>query len=215
MKKNVLIAILAVAVIAAAGVSIYFNSTRKPQDGITPAVHQAIGEALAEEVVQALNRAGNIVLITLEEGQSPELDKYVDAFKDRIYDTPIKIARTDSISSEKTEKYGPGTGMSGKRFVRIMQKHHGADAIVSFVGTPDGEDEELKELKEPLPKFIAFSREPDDLDELFEDKRLYSAIVPRFQFPAPGPDKPKTTQDYFTRNYQIVRADTQKAAGQK
>jgi len=207
--KNLLVGVGAIVAIAVAGVAIYRN-TRAPKDEVKLSVQEAVGEALAEETIKATGAQGKIVIITLEEGQSPELDQYVAAFKDRIYDTPVKIMRTDHISAEKTGKYGPGSGMSGKRFVRIVQKYPNADAIVSFVGTPDGEDKELKELKPPVPKFIAFSRAPDDIDEMFEDKLLYAAVVPRFEFPAPGPEKSKTKQDLFQKHYQVVRADTNK-----
>jgi len=206
--KN-LVAVGAIVAIVAAGVVIYRNA-RPPKDEVKLSVQEAIGEALAEETIKATESKGKIVLITLEEGQSPELDQYVAAFKDRIYDTPVKIARTDHISDEKSGKYGPGSGMSGKRFVRIIKKYPEADAIVSFVGTPDGEDEALKEVTAPVPKFIAFSRAPDDIDEMFEDKLLFAAVVPRFEFPAPGPEKPKTKQEMFQKYYQVVRADTTK-----
>lgn len=208
--KNSLIITAALAAITAAGLSIY-RSSRKPAEQITPLIDQAIGEALAEEVIKSLRGQGKIVLISLEEGHSPQLDQHVAAFKDRIYDTPIAIARTDTISSDKSGKFAAGAGMSGKRFVRIVRKYPNVDAIVSFVGTPDGEDEELKDLKPPLPRFFAFSRAPDDIDELFEDKLLTAAIVPRFQFPAPGPEKPKSKQEWFEKHYQVVRAAPDKA----
>lgn len=209
MNAKNLVAVGAIVAIVAAGVVIYRN-TRPPKDEVKLSLQEAIGEALAEETIKATESKGKIVLITLEEGQSPELDQYVAAFKDRIYDTPVKIARTDHISDEKSGKYGPGSGMSGKRFVRIIKKYPEADAIVSFVGTPDGEDEALKEVTAPVPKFIAFSRAPDDIDEMFEDKLLFAAVVPRFEFPAPGPEKPKTKQEMFQKYYQVVRADTTK-----
>ena len=209
MNAKNLVAVGAIVAIVAAGVVIYRNA-RPPKDEVKLSVQEAIGEALAEETIKATESKGKIVLITLEEGQSPELDQYVAAFKDRIYDTPVKIARTDHISDEKSGKYGPGSGMSGKRFVRIIKKYPEADAIVSFVGTPDGEDEALKEVTAPVPKFIAFSRAPDDIDEMFEDKLLFAAVVPRFEFPAPGPEKPKTKQEMFQKYYQVVRADTTK-----
>jgi hypothetical protein len=208
-RKNLIIALVAVVAILAAGLSIR-SYLRKPEDKITIAVHEAVGEALAEEVIKSLKGEGKIMLVTLEEGQSRELDEHVRAFKDRIYDTPIRISGTDHINSDKSPKFGPGAGMSGKRFLRLTQKYSNVDAIVSFVGTPDGDDAELKEVKPPLPKFFAFSRAPDDIGELFQDKLLTAAIVPRFQFPAPGPDKPKTKQDWFARHYQVVRADTPK-----
>jgi hypothetical protein len=208
-KTKVLITLILLAAIIAAVVSIFFQ-LRKPQDDRTPPMDQIIGEALAEEVAHALANTGQIVLVTLEKGQSPELDKCVDAFKHRIYKTPIKVANTDKISSEKAGKYGPGSGMSGKRFVRIMRKYPPTHLIVSFVGTPDGEDKELRDLGPPLPQFIAFSRAPDDIDELFQHKLLVAAIVPRFQFPAPGPEKPKTNREWFEKYYQVVRAGTDK-----
>jgi hypothetical protein len=209
MNKSLLISIVAVAAIVIAGLSIYRNN-RPPKNEVKLSVQEAVGEALAEETIHATGGKGEIVLITLEEGQSPELDQYVAAFKDRIYDSAVKITRTDTISAEKSGKYGPGSGMSGKRFVRIIEKYPNADAIVSFVGTPDGEDEELEEVKQPVPKFIAFSRDPDDIDEMFDDKLLFSALVPRFEFPAPGPEEPKTKQELFQKHYQVVRADTPK-----
>lgn len=208
-NKKVLLALILLAAIVAAGVSIFFQ-LRKPQDNRTPPMDQIIGEALADEVVQALGGTGHIIPVTLETGQSPELDKYVDAFKHRIYKTAIKVANTDKISSEKAGKYGPGSGMSAKRFVRLMGKYPADKVIVSFVGTPDGEDKELRDLKPPLPQFIAFSRAPDDLDELFQHHLLLAAIVPRFQFPAPGPEKPKTNREWFEKYYQVVRADSVK-----
>jgi hypothetical protein len=204
-RKNLLIAVLALLAIIGAGLSIY-SYLRKPEDKINIAIHEAVGEALAEEVIKSLKSEGKIVLVTLEKGQSHELDEHLRAFKDRIYDTPVKIAGTDHVSSDKSPKFGPGAGMSGKRFLRVMQKYPNIDAVVSFVGTPDGDDAELKYLKPPLPKFFAFSRAPHDIDELVKDELLTAAIVPRFQFPAPGPEKPKTKQDWFTRHYQIVRA---------
>jgi hypothetical protein len=207
--KSLLIGIVAVAAIVAAALSIYRNN-RAPKDEVKLSVQEAVGEALAEETIKATGARGQIVIVTLEEGQLPELDQYVAAFKDRIYDTAVKIARTDHISADKINKYGPGSGMSGKRFARIIQKYQNADAIVSFVGTPDGEDEELKEIKPPVPKFIAFSRAPDDIDDMFEDKLLFAAVVPRFEFPAPGPEKVKTKQELFQKHYQVVRVDTNK-----
>lgn len=208
-KTKVLTALILLAAIVAAGVSIFFQ-LRKPEDDRTPPMDQIIGEALAQEVVHALANTGKIVLVTLEKGQSPELDRYVDAFKDRIYKTSIKVANTDEISIEKAGKYGPGSGMSGKRFVRIMRKYPPTQVIVSFVGTPDGEDKELRDLKPPLPQFIAFSRAPDDIDELFQHNLLLAVVVPRFRFPAPGPEKPKTNREWFEKYYQVVRADSDK-----
>jgi hypothetical protein len=206
-KKNTVLTVISLLAILVAGASIY-SYLRKPKSDFNPALHQAIGEAVAEETIKAAGNNGQIILITLEKGQSPELDAHVAAFKDRIYDVHLTVARHDTISTEKSAKFGPGAGMSGKRFVRLVEKYKDVAAIVSFVGVPNPGDKELKTIAPPVPKFIAFSRTSDHVGDLVKNKMLYAAVVPRFDFPAPGPEKPKTKQEWFTKYYQVVRADT-------
>jgi len=75
------------------------------------------------------------------------------------------------------------------------------------VGAPDVTPEDLKQLKS-VPKFIAETRSPEKLVGLLEQKILFSAIVPRFDFPAPGPRKPQTTRQWFDHYFQIVNTNT-------
>ena len=68
-------------------------------------------------------------------------------------------------------------------------------------------EEEMAELGKK-PKFIAESRSGDNLPDLFENKLIDVAVVSRFEFPAPGPEKPKTPREWFTKRYQIITAQT-------
>ena len=113
------------------------------------------------------------------------------------------------LDTKDQPKYGLGAGLSGRRFVRTVKNNPKADAIVSFVGAPRLSDEDLAELTK-LPKFIAETRSPDHLPKLFEKQILQVAVASRFVFPAPGPQKPKTPQEWFDKRYQIVIADTAK-----
>ena len=69
-KTNVLLTLILLAAIIAAGVSIFFQ-LRTPQDDRTPPMDQIIGEALAEEVIRALDGTGRIVLVTASEPNLP------------------------------------------------------------------------------------------------------------------------------------------------
>jgi hypothetical protein len=85
----------------------------------------------------------------------------------------------------------------------IARKNSGADAIVSFVGAPELTDSDLQQLKS-MPKVIAETRSPEKLLNLLDKKILVAAIVPRFEFPAPGPRKPETARQWFDRYFQVV-----------
>ena len=81
------------------------------------------------------------------------------------------------------------------------------DAIVSFVGAPELSDQDLAQLK-TSPKLIAEAHSPERLINLLDKKILVSAIVPRFEFPAPGPRKPETSRQWFDHYFQIVTSES-------
>jgi hypothetical protein len=67
-------------------------------------------------------------------------------------------------------------------------------------------DKDVAELA-AAPKFIVESRSPDHLPKLFEKHLITVAVVSRYAFPAPGPRKPKTPQEWFDKRFQIVAAE--------
>jgi hypothetical protein len=77
--------------------------------------------------------------------------------------------------------------------------------FVSFVGAPKLTPEEVADLPNK-PKLIVESRSGDYVGELFQNKLALAAVVSRFQFPAPAPEKPKTPEEWFTKRYQLVTA---------
>ena len=91
--------------------------------------------------------------------------------------------------------------------MRTVKNNPKADAIISFVGAPKLSDEEVAELTK-TPKFIAETRSPDHLPKLFDKQIIQIAVASRFVFPAPGPRKTKTAQQWFDKRYQIVAADS-------
>jgi hypothetical protein len=204
--KHLIIAAVAIGIIAASAVWIYRTNFAPPAYQPAVQVQTAVGEVLAEETIKLIGNSGQIVVITLEEGQSPELDTQYESFKDGLKKSSIKILRTDTISAGKS-KYGPGSGMSGRRFVKALTQHANADAIISLVGLPDADEEELEELKsQPVPKVVAFARDRKAAPKLFANQWLHVAITPRSQDSSTSPGKPKTSREWFDKQFEIVRA---------
>jgi len=203
-KKNALLATALLLVIAASSGWIYYQLFRAP--GHNVALHERVGQIMAEEAAKAVGRKGHLVLISIPTGGEPELKTQLEAFRRRLKLLGEYDIKEHDLNTKDSPKYGLGNGLSCRSFVRAVKNNPRADAIVSFVGAPKVSDEELVELTK-VPKFIAESRSPDHLPKLFEKQLIQVAVVSRFTFPAPGPSKPKTPQEWFDKRYQIVAAN--------
>jgi len=200
--KQKLLALSALLAILGSAFWIYRTEFRSP--GINVPLQEAVGQAMAKETSHLLGNSGNLVIVTAETSGIPELKVQVEAFEKELKRLGA-ITITDKVALDPGEesKYRPGAGLSAKRFLKIVRKHHRAGAIVSFVGAPHLSDAELEQLKS-APKFIAETHSPEKLVNLFEKKVLLAAVVPRYEFPAPGPRKPRTRSEWFERYFQVV-----------
>jgi hypothetical protein len=196
----------AVVAILASALWIYYFEFRTSNANVP--LHQSVGHALAEETSRVLGHHGNIVIVTMDARNSPELKIQLAAFEKELK-TQGDIAIKDKVILDPGEnpKFRPGSGLSAKRFLKIVRKHHGLDAFVSFVGAPQLSDEDVAQLKSS-PKLIAETHSPEKLMNLLQKKILVCAIVPRFEFPAPGPRQPHTDRQWFDHYFQVVAADT-------
>lgn len=200
--KQVLTAVAAILVTVASAIWIWRTEFAVHADNVP--LNQTIGRVLAEQTARVVGPTGKIALVLMDPGHSPELKVQVEAFQNALKQLGA-IAIQDKVMLDPADnpKYRPGSGLSARKFLKIARKHPGADAIVSFIGAPPMSDADLAELK-PVPKLIAETHSPEKLTNLFSQKILVAAIVPRFQFPAPGPKKPHTGQQWFDRYYQLV-----------
>jgi hypothetical protein len=205
--KNALLAIGSLFIIAASASWIYFHQVKASKHNV--ALHQRVGEVMAEQTAKTLGQTGRVLLITIPVGAEPELQTQLKAFRSALKKLGDFRVKEHELDTKDQPKYGVGTGLSGRRFVRTVKNNPDTDVLVSFVGAPNLSDEELAELKK-LPKFIAESRSTDHLPKLFEKQLIQVAVVSRFVFPAPGPLSPKTPQEWFDKRYQIVSADALK-----
>ncbi|MGE3312344.1 MAG: hypothetical protein AB7O66_20455 [Limisphaerales bacterium] len=166
--------------------------------------HRGVGQRLAEEVAAVVGPTGRLVVVTLERGTSEALDLQHAAFCRALEAWPgLEVIRTDKVDGEQGGKYGPGTGLSARRYLRLVEKEPDAAAIVSFIGVPNPEDLPSTNLLTG-PRLVAVSRSPKKLAPLIQSGLLVRAITPRFTFPAPGPEVPATPGEWFENRFQVV-----------
>jgi hypothetical protein len=203
MKKNDLLKASVAAVLIAGSVWFlwqhYFAAPK-----INVALHRGIGIVLAEETIRLLDNRGDVLVITMADSDSEILATQFAAFRERLDHSRVKIKDVELIASEKKDKYGPGVGLSASKLTREVKKNLNREAIVSFVGLPELDAAELPALGETGPRLLAFSRMPDKLGPLLQHGWVAAAIVPRFKFPTPGAESPRTPGEWFTNQYQVV-----------
>ena len=204
-KKNAVIAAGSGLVIVASALWIYYHEFRAPKHNVK--LHQRVGEVMAEQTARIAGHKGLVVLLFIPTGSEPELRTQLDAYRKTLKKLGDYQLKEYELDTKDQPKYSIGAGLSGRRFVRTVKKNEKADVFVSFVGAPRLTDEEIAELTK-APRFIAESRSPDHLPKLFEKNLIQVAVVSRFVFPAPGPHKSKTAQQWFDKRYQIITAES-------
>jgi len=201
--KNALLATGSLLVIVASALWIYYHEFKAAKHSV--ALHERVGEVMAEQTAKLVGKKGRVVTISIDTKEWPELKTQMDAFRKTLKKLGDYELRDYPLDTKDQPKYGLGSGLSGRRYVRTVKKNEKADIFVSFIGAPKLNKEDMAELG-TKPRFIAESRSGDNLPALFENQLINVAVVSRFQFPAPGREKPRTPQDWFTKRYQLLTA---------
>jgi hypothetical protein len=189
-------------VIVASLTWIYFTEFRTT--GINEPLHTGVGQVLADQTVRILGSNGHIVLVLIDASKYPELKVQLEAFEKKLKKFKgVTVKDRFVLDTDEKPHYGAGAGLSARRFLRVVNKSAGADAIVSFIGAPHLADDDYAQLG-TMPKFVAECRSAEKLTTLFEKKVLQVAVVARFQFPAPGKHSPHSPKQWFEKRYQVV-----------
>lgn len=206
-QRSLLISALCVLVIALAGGRLWFSQSERPELNVK--LQQGMGERLAALAAENLAGRGKLAIVTLEPGQSEELDLQFAAFKRALAEHPaVTITDVEHVDSEGRAKYGVGRGLSARRLQRMIGKYADADLIVSFIGAPDPDDLKEQPLPAGHPRLLPSARNAKELYELIKVGLVRAAIVPRYSFPAPGPERPRTPSEWFDRHCQVVQITT-------
>lgn len=202
-RRTALIVLL-LAAIGASGFWIY--RTQFAKEPINEGLHRTIGRVMAEETARLLNSTGRVVVIAMERRKAPELRAQLVEFEKTLKEiSHIRIKETYNLDTEDQPKYAFGSGLSPRRFARIVNKSQHVDAVVSFVGAPNLGTNDAGEVKTGT-KFIALCRSAEKLKKFFETQLIQVAVVSRFQFPNPIQGRPRDARELFTQRFQIVTA---------
>ena len=202
-SKTILTILGCVLAIAGSAAWIYWREFKAPQHDVE--LHRRVGEIMAEQTAKVAGPQGKIVVMTIPTGGLPELKTQLEAFRRALKRLGNYELREYEMDTKDQDKYGVGTGLSGRRYVRTANKNLDAAALVSFIGAPNLKDEDIAELQK-VPRFVAEARAVDNLPKLFKKDLISVAVASRFAFPAPGPVQAKTPQERFDKRYQVVVA---------
>ena len=134
--KKVALATGSILVIAGSSLWIYIHHFAAPK--INVPLHQAVGRVMAEETAKLVDNRGKIVVIAIETSHDAELKVQLDEFEKTLKKfSGITVAKTYMLETENRSKYGVGSGLSGRRFIRIVNKNTTADAM-PMPGVPLG-----------------------------------------------------------------------------
>jgi hypothetical protein len=166
----------------------------------------ALGEVGADQVASLLAGKGKIVVVAWDNKSfgSQSLDAQLDAFRDEAKKTGLNIVATEFMTPDSPAMLGLNT-LSPQQYFDVIYRHSDVDGIVSFIGLPALQDDEIARLPGRLPKcaVIGVQRE-QKLKNLFEHNALQMAILLRANPSMSG--SPKSTREWFDRYYQIVNS---------
>src|SRR5258708_7261747 len=123
--KRKLTVVGAILVIIASVIWIYLTQFAAPAYNIS--LQRAIGQVMAQETSRALGHKGNVVIVTMETRHLPELKVQMEAYEQQLRLLGgVTVKDTLTLDPGDNPKYRPGSGLSAKRFLKIVRKHPGA-----------------------------------------------------------------------------------------
>lgn len=199
-NSRILLGIVCGLVIIGSAAALFLQFRAPKED---TAIHEAVGEMMAEQIPTITNNA-RVIVITLDSHSYPHLGLRRAGFERAVKNLPgVKVLDWEEVDPKGKPKYGPGRGLSGERYARLVKKNPVGNVFVSFIGAPEMEKDDFKELPSPPPILLCETRAREELIDLFEKNALHAAVVPRFTYPAPE-GKGKTPRERFDLFYQVL-----------
>jgi ABC-type sugar transport system substrate-binding protein len=203
MKSKALVVAFALASMALV-LFIIRRQSSGPAINLRPSV--AVGEVLAQQTARLLGDKGKMVVIgraSAKDGQS--------ASSEQISSFRAAVARQGSPTITATEwlpRPAPGTmdlgGVTAEQLLALIAKHPEADAFVVFAGMPPLSPALAERLTARSLKVLAVCGYGATVRRWLEAQALAVAVVPRFGEPPPATSAPKTVQDWFEREFEML-----------
>jgi hypothetical protein len=201
MAKRTAVNAVAAVVTAAAWVFLYLFFHPHPP-AIDRRPHEALGEFLANQAGQRME-AGARLIVLVRDSRSfavPAAEAQWDGFQKTLQRSGTKISLLRSLKVDPLRVAGVPSG----EFFDLLRQNRDNDVIVSFLGPPALDPDQLVRLGSKRPRVLAVcsGAMPTQLDlrSIFEEKLLVLAVVSRPNAPsqADGSGRQSAFEQLFT-----------------
>lgn len=186
-----------------AAIIIYGSAQWRPGPKVDKALHETIGQVMAQEAGKLAAPGRGVTVITFDTAvfPNPAIDAQMRGFYEAANKTKLKITATNAYQvNPLVVRVPPGD------YFEILRKRGEGDLVISFPGPPVFSDAQKAKLGNKKVRIVALCQ-PDllrtvPLKQLFAENRLHAGIVCR-----PVPLSPNAAQDAraeFDRLYQVV-----------
>jgi len=191
----------AVIMAAVAWLYLFFNP-RPP--AIDRSLHKRVGEVLAAEAIKHLQPGARLIAIarSQEPFEVPAAAAQWDAFLRAIEKSGKNISTTRLLKVDPLRV----TGVPPNEFFDLIRQAGSNDVIVSFLGPPLINDEQLSKLAGKRPRILALCSGAMplqvDLRKMFERQLLLTAVISRTN--APAQSTASGAEAAFDQMFQVV-----------
>lgn len=215
-KKPVVILVCVIAIIVS------FISIIKSQCGSTPqyvkTVDVCVGEQMAQQVGKLLNNNGSVVVLSMASNakfKSVVAEAQMEGFNKGL--KQFSGVRVEAVvGPEQQQMMEFFEGVSEKFFLKVIQDHPNAKAIVSFMGLPVFAKEGAKIDVTKLPKVVALNLSAmGQWRDLVSGGVVQSVILPRYDVRWDQLPKKGECKELFDSRYLVVTKDNFKEMEEK
>jgi hypothetical protein len=152
--------------------------------------HEALGQTVAGEALKLLGPGGRVILVTRDLAlfKNPPVKAQVGSFCQALKKGGGTVGVTNHIKIDPLRLVSVPPG----DFFLILKKASEPDVIVSFLGPPVLNPEQVSKLEEKRPKVVALCTgampRQVNLKRLFDDKLLHVAVISRTPLAANAPE---------------------------
>src|SRR6266436_579575 len=204
MAKKTAKSVVASLIIVGALACLFFSLHEFGPD-FDPRPHEALGQVMAEEAAKLVENGGRVIVVGRSTSifKNPAADVQLQSFYRAIQKAKLSIAATNlfKLNPILLVRVPPGD------FVEILRRASESDVVVSFLGPPVLNPEQLVRLGEPRPKVLALCTgtmpSQINLKQLFQLKLLHVAIISRKNATLSSPP-PANLAGWFDQLYLVV-----------
>lgn len=207
MKSKKLIVTLAVVAILGAALLLW-RQIAGPRVNLRPSA--AVGEVLAEEVGRLLGGPGEVVILSrqvLREGPDATRERIDSLTAALQHHGTLKLAATEWVPRPPASTMDMGA-VTAEQLLAAAEKHPSAKAVVVFAGLPPCSQPMVDKFTSSSLKLVAVCGYGPTVRSWLESKALAIAVVPSMEELPAGTPAPKTTREWFAREFEIVTPET-------